>query len=147
LLALGLNDGFFNFWEIDMPNFANYDVITDGIKLLDAAGDTDENFSIGLDSNAHLGIRSVLSYMIDPGSTGVTFKMTILNSNIPTNSDQIFTVIVPPTTLPSQSSHMRQEVIDANVLKKVGNSLLIQVTAGRANFSDIVLMYKSVSAL
>ena len=129
-----------------MPNFANYDVVSDGNILIDAAGDPDHDFDIGLDANAHLGIRSVLSYVVDPGSPGVTFKISIVNSNIPINSDQIVTIIVPPTTLPSQTPYVLQEVINANVFKKVGNILRIQVSAGRANFSDIVLMYKSVSA-
>ena len=40
-------------------------------------------------------------------------------------------------------SHVRQEVIDANVLKKTGNTLRIQVTAGSASFSDMVLMHQS----
>lgn len=129
-----------------MPNYANYDVVSDGNTLIDAAGDPDHDFAIGLDPNIHLGIRSVLSYVVDPGSPGVTFKISIVNSNIPINSDQIVTIIVPLTALPSQSPYVRQEVIDANILKKVGNVLRIQVTAGRANFSDIVIMYKSVSA-
>jgi hypothetical protein len=38
---------------------------------------------------------------------------------------------------------VRQEVIDANVLKKTGNTLRIQVTAGSASFSDMVLMHQS----
>jgi hypothetical protein len=127
-----------------MANCANYDVVSDASTLLDVAQDPDHDFSLGFDSTINLGIRSVLSYMIDPGSTGVTFKMSIVNFNIPTNSDQIITIIVPPTQLPSQSPYVRQEVISANVFKKVGNTLRIQVTAGRANFSDIVIMYKSI---
>jgi len=127
-----------------MANCANYDVVSDANTLLDVAQDPDHDFSLGFDSTINLGIRSVLSYMIDPGSTGVTFKMSIVNFNIPTNSDQIITIIVPPTQLPSQSPYVRQEVISANVFKKVGNTLRIQVTAGRAKFSDIVIMYKSI---
>ena len=76
-----------------------------------------------------------LSYMVDPGASGVTFKMSILNPGA--------TEIVPSTTLPAQSGHVRQEVIDANVLKKTGNTLRIQVTAGSASFSDMVLMHQS----
>ena len=53
------------------------------------------------------------------------------------------TEIVPWTTLPAQSGHVRQEVIDANVLKKTGNTLRIHVTAGSASFSDMVLMHQS----
>jgi len=127
-----------------MANCANYDVVSDGNTLIDVAQDPDHDFAIGFDSTINVGIRSVLSYMIDPGSTGVTFKMSIVNANIPTNSNQIITIIVPPTQLPSQSPYLRQEVINANVFKKVGNTLRIQVTDGRANFSDIVIMYKSI---
>jgi len=127
-----------------MANSANYDVVSDANTLLDIAQDPDQDFGLGFDSTINLGIRSVLSYMIDPGSTGVTFKMSIVNANIPTSSDQVITIVVPPTQLPSLSPHVRQEVIDANVFKKVGNTLRIQVTAGRANFSDIVIMYKSI---
>jgi hypothetical protein len=126
-----------------MANFANYDVISDGNTLIDAAGDPDHDFDIGLDSNVNVAIRSVLSYMIDPGSPGVTFKMQIVNADLPNSSQQIITQIVPPTTLPSMSPFARQEVIDGAVLKKIGNILRIHVTAGRANFSDLVLMYKS----
>jgi hypothetical protein len=117
-------------------------VVSDGNILIDAAGDPDHDFPLGFDSNINVGIRSVLSYMIDPGSPGVTFKMSIVNYDLPNSSQQITTPIVPSTTLPSMSPHVRQEVIDANVLKKIGNLLRIHVTAGRANFSDIVVMYK-----
>jgi hypothetical protein len=127
-----------------MANCANYDVVSAEPTLLDVAQDPDHDFSLGFDSTINLGIRSVVSYMIDPGSSGVTFKMSIVNFNIPTNSDQITTIIVPPTQLPSQSPYLRQEVIAANVFKKVANTLRIQVTAGRAKFSDIVIMYKSI---
>lgn len=129
-----------------MPNYADYDVVSDAITLIDAAGDPDRDLPLGFDQNINLGIRSVLSYMVDPGSSGVTFKMSIVNYDLPNSSQQIITSIVPPTALPSLSPHLRQEIIDANVLKKTGNVLRIQVTAGRANFSDIVLMHKSTSA-
>ena len=130
-----------------MPNYANYDVITDATTLLDVAQDPDHDFPLGFDSNINVGIRSVLSYMVDPGSSGVTFKMSIVNYDLPNSNQQIITLVVPATQLPSLSPHVRQEVIDANVFKKIGNTLRIQVTAGRANFSDIVIMYKSSSAL
>jgi len=130
-----------------MPNYADYDVVSDGNILIDAAGDPDHDFPLGFDQNINVGIRSVLSYMVDPGSSGVTFKMSIVNHDLPNSSQQIVTQIVTPTALPSLSPHVRQEIIDANVLKKIGNVLRIQVSAGRANFSDIVLMHKSTSAL
>ena len=39
---------------------------------------------------------------------------------------------------------MRQEVIDADLLKKkTGNALRIQVTAGSASLSDMVLIHQS----
>jgi len=125
-----------------MANFADYDVVSDGNTLIDAAGDPDHDFPLGFASTINVGIRSVLSYMIDPGSSGVTFKMSIVNHDLPNSSQQITTPIVASTSLPSLSPHVRQEVIDANVFKKIGNTLRVQVTAGRANFSDIVLMYK-----
>ena len=128
-----------------MPNFANYDVVSDGNVLIDSAQDPDHDFPLGFDPNINLGIRSVLSYMVDPGSPGVTFKISVVNHDLPNSGQQITTVVVPPTQLASQSPHVRQEVIDANVFKKIGNTLRIQVTAGRANFSDIVIMYKSSS--
>jgi hypothetical protein len=53
--------------------------------------------------------------------------------------------IVPPTQLPSQSPYAREEVIDAKAFKNVGNTRRIQVTAGTANFADIVIRYKSSS--
>lgn len=130
-----------------MPDYADYDVVSDANILIDAAGDPDHDFALGFAQNINVGIRSVLSYMVDPGSSGVTFKMSIVNYDLPKSSQQIVTSIVPPTALPSLSPHLRQEVIDANVLKKIGNTLRIQVTAGRANFSDIVLMHKSSSGL
>lgn len=130
-----------------MPNYANYDVVSDGITLIDAAQDPDKDFQLGFDPSVNVGIRSVLSYMVDPGSSGVTFKISIVNFDIPDSAQQIVTPVVLSTQLPSLSPHVRQEIIDANVFKKIGNTLRIQVTAGRANFSDIVIMYKSISAL
>lgn len=130
-----------------MPNYANYDVVSDGITLIDAAQDPDKDFELGFDPSINVGIRSVLSYMVDPGSSGVTFKMSIVNFDIPDSAQQIITPVVLSTQLPSLSPHVRQEIIDANVFKKIGNTLRVQVTAGRANFSDIVIMYKSISAL
>jgi hypothetical protein len=64
--------------ERAMPNFANCDVISDGDVLVDAAGDPDHDFSISLDSNVRLGIRSGLFYVVDPGSTGVASKMLLM---------------------------------------------------------------------
>ena len=120
-----------------MASVADYDVVADGQTPLGAAAgqDPDHDFPLGFNQTIDVGIRSVLSYMVDPGAFGVTFKMSILNPN-PTE-------IVESTTLPAQSGHVRQEVIAQNVLKKTGNTLRIQVTAGSANFSDMVIMHRS----
>jgi hypothetical protein len=120
-----------------MPTVADYDVVSDGTTTLGAGAgqDPDHDFALGFDQTINVGIRSVLSYMVDPGSSGVTFKMTILNPNA--------TEIVGSTSLPAQSGHVRQEVIAANVLKKTGNTLRVQVTAGSASFSDMVLLHQS----
>jgi hypothetical protein len=119
-----------------MAIVANYDVVTDDKTLLGAGAgeDKDRDFGLGFD-HIDVRVRSVLSYMVDPGSAGVTFKMSILNPHA--------TEIVPSTTLPAQSGHLLQEVIPGDVFKTTGNSLRIEVTAGRANFSDIVIMHKS----
>ena len=120
-----------------MPSVADYDIVSDGQTTLGAGAgqDPDVDLPLGFDQAINVGIRSVLSYMVDPGPSGVTFKMSILNPAA--------TEIVPSSALPAQSGHVRQEVIAANVLKKTGNSLRIQVTAGNATFSDIVLMHQS----
>ena len=111
-----------------MPNVASYDVVRDE-KI--ALGDF--SFPLEFDPSINVGIRSVLSYMVHPGSTGMTFKMSI------DSPDPI--EIVPATSLPPQISHARQEVIFANVLKKTGSKLRIKVTAGSGSFSGVVLFY------
>ena len=113
-----------------MPNVAGYDVVWDNPIVLG-----DFSFPLGFDQSINVGIRSVLSYMVHPGPAGITFKMSIYNPNA--------TEIVPSTALPAQGSHARQEVISANVLKKIDNKLRIQVTAGSGSFSDIVLFFQS----
>lgn len=119
-----------------MATVADYDVVTDGSISLSAAGggaDPDRDLALGFDENINVGVRSVLSYMVDPGPAGVTFTMTILPN----------AVIVPATALPAQSGHVRQEVINANVLNAAGSTLRIAVQAGQATFSDIVLLHQS----
>jgi len=61
--------------------------------------------------------------------------MSILKPNV--------TEMIPLSTLYAQSGHVRHKVIAANVLKKTGNSLRIQVTGGCATISDVVLMHQS----
>jgi hypothetical protein len=120
-----------------MPSAANYDVVIDDpITLGAGAGqDPDRDLPLGFVQDIDVAVRSVLSYMVDPGASGVTYNMSIINPAA--------TSIVGSTALPAQSGHVRQEVISANVLKKTGNSLRIQVTAGSASFSDIVIMHRS----
>ena len=113
-----------------MPNVAGYDVVWDEPMTLG-----DFSFPLGFDQSINVGIRSVLSYMVHPGPTGITFKMSIDTPN-PTQ-------IVASTSIPAQVSHARQEVISANVLKKTGSKLRIQVTSGSGSFSDIVLFFQS----
>lgn len=115
-----------------MATAADYDVALDVPITLNTGGSSD--VALDFDSNINLGIRSVLSYMVDPGPSGATFTMTLLRGGPDT-------VIVPSTTLPAQSGHVRQEVIGQNVLTDP-DVLLIKVTAGSATFSDIVLMYQ-----
>lgn len=117
-----------------MATVAAYDVVADAPIKLDA-GESDD-LTLDFASNINLGIRSVLSYMVDPGTSGVTFTMTLLREEDPD------TVIVPSTPLPAQSGHVRQEVIDENVLTDP-DVLRITVTAGSATFSDVVLMHQS----
>ena len=70
-------------------------------------------------------------------------------SNLLSNGTSEFKLVVPETTLPSQHSFLRQEVIDADTFAKVNvtglgvHKLRIQVTSGAANFSDIVHMYQA----
>ena len=131
-----------------MPNVANYDIVTDTTTLLSSGGTTLHDFPMGFVQSVDFGVRSVLSYMVDPGSaSGVTFKMSV--SNLLANGSEEFKVIVLDTTLPSMPAFLRQEVFDANTLKRVNvtglgvHKLRIQVTSGAANFSDIVHMYQA----
>src|SRR5262245_25072164 len=98
-----------------MPNVASYDVVRDEPIVLG-----DYSFPLDLAQNINAGIRSVVSYMVYPGPTGITFKMSIDTPN-PTE-------IVSSTSLPANISHARQEVISANVLKKTGSKLRVHVT-------------------
>jgi hypothetical protein len=133
--------------DLKMANFAQYDVVTDVSVFLSASGTTIHDFPLDFTQNVNFGIRSVLSYMVDPGSaSGVTFDMSVSNL-LDTGSEQ-FKQIVGATTLPSMPPFLRQEVIDADTFARVNVSglgvhkLRIRVTSGAANFSDIVHMYQ-----
>lgn len=129
-----------------MARYATYDVVADAKTLVNSPGNSLHDFDLDFDQRVDFGIRSVLSYMIDPGSaSGVTFKMSV--ANLLSDGSLEFVEIIPSTTLPSSSAFLRQEVIDANTFKKVNISglgvhkLRIQVSSGAAYFSDIVHLY------
>ena len=131
-----------------MARFALYDVVADERFLLNAdqVGSTLKDVELGFDPRADFGVRSVLTYMVDPGSaSGVTFKMSV--SNLLADGSFEFKEIVPSSTLPSTYPFLRQEVIAPNTLKRVNtgigvHKLRIQVSAGAAYFSDIVHLYQ-----
>ena len=124
-----------------MPRVANYDVVTDAPTTLGVgAGQTPlASFAMSF-HNLAVSVRSVLSYMVDPGSSGMTFKMSIVRQIV--DLPEQVTLVVPSTSLPAQSGHVRQEVIDGNVLG-ANAQLKIEVTSGGGKFSDIVLWYMS----
>jgi hypothetical protein len=117
---------------------AGYDVVTDGQVCLGAGAgeDPDHDFTLGFNPALAAGIRSVLSYMVYPGSAGVTYTMEI-NPNDPTKNQ------VVSATLSPGGGYVRQEVIDGNMLTSTGKSLHIKVSQGSACCSDIVVMHQS----
>jgi hypothetical protein len=120
-----------------MPTVADYDVLQDGPVLLSAAAgqDSDRDFPIEV-TDPEPGPRAVLSYMIDPGPSGVTFDMAFINGlSVSTN-------VVPSNALPSGAGHARQEVFSGNLFTPAGDNLRVRVTAGSAHFSDIVIMHQ-----
>ncbi|MBA3749223.1 MAG: hypothetical protein H0W96_17265 [Solirubrobacterales bacterium] len=126
-----------------MPRVADYDVVTDEPTTLGAgAGQTPRaDLPLGFSQEIVLGARSVLSYMVDPDSSGMTFKMSIVTTNI--DASPVVVSVVPSTTLPDQTGHVRQEVIAGGVLSTINSVLRIQVTSGSGKFSDIVLWHQS----
>lgn len=132
-----------------MAVYATYDVVADGKTLLNTTpGDAVNNqhdFLLEFNEKVDFGRSSVLTYMVDPSSSGVTFEMSV--SNLLNNGNEDFKVIISSTTLPSSHAFLRQEVLAANTFAKVNVSglgvhkLRIRVTSGAAYFSDIVHMY------
>lgn len=130
-----------------MAHFAIYDVVADDpVFLSDSPATVIKDFGLDFLASADFEVRSVLSYMVDPGSaSGVTFEMYV--SNMQMNGAEPFTLIVPATTLPSAPSYLRQEVINKGTFTRVNggvgvHKLRIKVTSGAANFSDIVHTYQ-----
>jgi hypothetical protein len=126
-----------------MARAANYDVVTDALTSLGAgAGQTPlANLDLGFAPEIAISVRSVLSYMVAPGPSGMTFKMSVVRVAVDGNDSVV--LVVPSTALPSHIAHVRQEVIDANVLQGANIRLRIEVTSGSGSFSDIVLWYQS----
>lgn len=130
-----------------MTHFAIYDVVADDpFFLSDSPATVIKDIELDFVDSADFGVRSVLSYMVDPGSaSGVTFEMHV--SSLQSNGAQPFTLIIPATSLPSAPPYLRQEVINKDTFKPVNggvgiHKLRIKVTSGAANFSDIVHMYQ-----
>jgi hypothetical protein len=121
--------------DLTMQSLADYDVILDKFISLGAGAgqDADVDFDINV-PNILPEVRSVLSWVIDPGTAGVSYEMTIKNGS---------NTALGPFTASASDAHSRQEVVDANVLTPTGNVLKINVTSGNARFSDIVLMYQA----
>ncbi|HKQ51703.1 MAG TPA: hypothetical protein VJT74_04995 [Pyrinomonadaceae bacterium] len=120
-----------------MAKAAIYDVISDGNTSLRIGGDIDADLNIQLSSNADVGVRSVLSFMLkaeDPNN--LDFRLSIINGN--NNTTEILR-----TTVSSNVWRVWQEVVDANVLTATGNKLRIKVLSGGGTLviSDIVLLY------
>ena len=117
-----------------MPSIADYDVVLDASVEI-GSPNNDEDWPISVPANINLASRSVLSYMVDPGPLATLYTLSILQAD------------GSSTPLGSFGSaaggvHVRQEVVPGNVLRKTGSRLKVQVTAGSARFSDIVLMYQ-----
>jgi hypothetical protein len=116
---------------------AVYDVISDGTTSLAIGGDIDHDFAIGLNANANVGIRSVLSFMLRPSNpNNLQFRLEIINGDGVTST-------VVTYTIGSNTWRVFQEVISANVLTLTGNTLRVTVLSGTGTLgiSDIVLWY------
>ena len=108
-----------------MPRSACYDVVTDNPTSLGVGpGQTPlANLGVGFSPEIDFSVRSILSFMVSPGASGMTFKMSIIRGVI--DGADIVVQVIPSTALPSHVAHVRQEVIDGNVL---GGALLVGVT-------------------
>lgn len=117
---------------------AIYDVISDGKTSLAIGADIDHDFPIGLNSNANLGQRSVLSFMVDTvNSNNLQFRLSIINGSGVTTT-------VATYTTSSTVARVFQEVISSNTLTLTGNTLRVVVLSGTGTLeiSDIVLWYQ-----
>ena len=101
-------------------------------------GDIDRDFAIGLNTNANVGVRSVLSYEVDTvNPNSLQFRLEITNGNGVTTT-------VRTSTTSSEVARVFQEVISENTLTLTGNTLKVTVLSGTGTLkiSDIVLWYQ-----
>jgi hypothetical protein len=121
-----------------MPTVAGYDVVLDGSIALGAGAgqDPDRDLALTFDPAIDVAESSVLCYVLNPGSAGITFDMSIVNT---IGSTPITTFTAPP-----HIPYVMQEIIAANVLMTSGNTLHIEVTAGDGRFRDMLLLHKSI---
>lgn len=122
-----------------MKTVADYDVVLDeGIKLgMNAGQNHDKTIDLevkGIDTE----IRSVLSWVLDPGQSGVKYEVFIINGLGPNQGSTLlgsFEAMDP-------SRRAFQEVIGPGILTATDNKLKINVTSGDAWFSDMVLLFQ-----
>ena len=115
-------------------HFTGLNILKDtGVTLGAGAGqDPDVDFQMDLADDRNSGLQSLLTYMINPGSSGVSFKIFILNPGE--------TEVVNSTISIDVGGYARQEVINPDILANAVG-VRIRVTRGSATFSDVALLY------
>lgn len=113
-----------------MARISDYSVIQDSKFTLQVGGDIDREFSFSLPSDAHLGSRSILAFMVYPTGNQVSFNVSVNNSN------QV------SFTLGNSGLNTIHEVISANLLKHGNNRIKFVVTNGKMTFADAVLWWQ-----
>jgi hypothetical protein len=117
-----------------MAAVADYSIVSDNPVTIPPG---QHDFPFAVDSQVNVGNSSVLSYMVEPGASGVNYTITIFPGAAATGT------AVETRPLAAEIAHVRQEVIQGSVLHPGANTLRIEVNSGKATFSDIVLMYQS----
>jgi len=118
-----------------MPRIADYAVISDNPVTIRNGGDIDHSFTFNLEAGFHRGSRSILAYVlyVDAGASPITYRVTINGStqiNHSLNESRVSTL---------------HEVIGANVLNRVDNTIEFRITNGNPGtlqFMDVVLLYQ-----
>jgi hypothetical protein len=117
-----------------MPRIADYSVIRDTKFTLQLGADIDQDFDFTLESGAHPGSPSILSFVlfVSTDSNNLAFEVKINGSQQLSYSFTGFQI----NTL--------HEVINANVLKAGTNNIEFRVTGGTGalQFGDVVLFYQ-----